>query len=169
MSSSMGVQTVVIIHNEGTQDEERIDAQASIRANKGTFEVETPIYEGDIVEMDDPRGGRDRRVAVDVKVHTIHPQRTTVTWGKSAPVRTAPVRRLVLENLHAQVISCSSDLFNDGQFSAAVSEAFKSPRKAVTVEELGADWLASQPMLHKQLDEIRRVLRAADKDRNGHL
>jgi uncharacterized protein (TIGR02391 family) len=126
--SSFGTQTVVIIRNEGTQDEERIEAEGFIRAKAGTFEVETPIYDGDIVEMDDPRGGRERRLAVDVEVHN-NPKglpRTNVKWGKATPPRSAPVRRLELQNLHPEIISSSSALFTDGQYAAAVSEAFKS-------------------------------------------
>ncbi|MDT5322521.1 MAG: hypothetical protein QOJ56_4992 [Mycobacterium sp.] len=122
----MGTQMVVIIQNEGTQDEKRFEAECFVQPERGTFELETPIYEGDIVEMDDPRGGRQRRVAQDVKQYPRKPQRTRVTWGNAAPVRTAPIRRLQLENLHADVISAASNLFADGHYAAAVSEAFKS-------------------------------------------
>jgi uncharacterized protein (TIGR02391 family) len=122
----MGTQIVVIIQNESTQDEKRFEAECFVQADKGTFELETPIYEGDIVEMDDPRGGRQRRFAREVKQYTRMPQRTRVTWGSAAPARTAPVRRLHLENLHVDVISAASNLFADGHYAAAVSEAFKS-------------------------------------------
>jgi uncharacterized protein (TIGR02391 family) len=50
----------------------------------------------------------------------------TVTFGKAAPPRSAPIRRLQLENLHPQVIAAASDLFNDQHYGAAVAEAFKS-------------------------------------------
>ena len=49
-----------------------------------------------------------------------------VTWGAAPPPRVAAVRRLSVENLHPEVIRSSSDLFADGHYEAAVSEAFKS-------------------------------------------
>jgi hypothetical protein len=67
IAGTVGTQTVVIIHNEGLQDETRVTAEAFIRPKMGTFEVETPVYEGDVVEMDDPRGGRMRRLVAQVR------------------------------------------------------------------------------------------------------
>lgn len=128
LGGTFGTQQVVIIHNEGTEDETRTEAQAHIQARQGFFEVETRIYEGDIVEMDDPRGGRERRLAAEVLVHNVPGgmAHTSVVWGKAGPPRGAPVRRLRLENLHRNVIAAASDLFNDQHYASAVSEAFKS-------------------------------------------
>jgi hypothetical protein len=94
------------------------------------FEIETPIYEGDVVEIDDPRGGKERRLAAEVRVNKVkghpHMSRIKVIWGKALPPRGAPVRRLAIENLHPRVISASSDLLNDEHYASAVSEALKS-------------------------------------------
>lgn len=129
---ALGVTTVTVVHNPGTEDEERFETEAHIQAKTAFFAVDTPIYEGDVVEFPDPRGGRARKVAASVDVNNptgssfrgmehIH-----VTWGAAPSARVAPVRRLAVENLHAEVIRSSSDLFADGHYEAAVSEAFKS-------------------------------------------
>jgi hypothetical protein len=120
---------VRIIHAEGTADEERREVEAHVQPQAGFFEVETPIYEGDIVELDDPRGGTERRLAQEVHVYSSAPQgmaHTEVKWGRAAPPRTATIRRLGIENLHERVLAAASDLFTDGHYASAVSEAFKS-------------------------------------------
>ena len=67
--SGPGSKKVIIIHHEGADDEARIEASAKIQPNLGFFSVTTPIYEGDVVEIPDPRGGIDRRVARRVDVY----------------------------------------------------------------------------------------------------
>jgi uncharacterized protein (TIGR02391 family) len=125
-------QTVHVIRNEGTDDEESFETVGHIQPEQGFFEVETPIYEGDIVEVADPRGGpagKERRIAATVKVYDSAPRgmaHTAVTWGKAPAPRVAPVRRLTFENLHPQVQAAAGDLFADGHFESAVAEAFKS-------------------------------------------
>lgn len=129
---TFGLETVTIVRNPGTEDEIRLEVQAHIQSKIGVFAVETPIYEGDIVEIADPRGGIDRRLAAEVRVN--NPQgasfrgmeHTSVTWGKAPAPRVAPVRRLSVENLHPEVTKAASELFADGHFDGAVSEAFKS-------------------------------------------
>ena len=129
---TFGITKVTVVHEPGTEGEERFETEAHIQAKTGFFAVETPIYEGDVVEFPDPRGGTTRKVAATVDVNNptgssfrgmehIH-----VTWGAAPPSRVAPVRRLSIENFHAEVISSSSELFADGHYEAAVSEAFKS-------------------------------------------
>lgn len=129
---TFGTTTVTVVNNPGTDDERRFETEAHIQAKTGFFAVDTPIYEGDVVEFVDPRGGTTQKLASSVDVNNptgssfrgmehIH-----VTWGATPPRRVAPVRRLSIENLHAEVIRSSSDLFADGHYEAAVSEAFKS-------------------------------------------
>lgn len=129
---TFGVTKVTVIHDPDTDDEQRFETDAHIQAKTGFFAVETPIYEGDIVEFPDPRGGTTRKLAATVDVNNptgpsfrgmehIH-----VTWGAAPLSRVAPVRRLSIENVHTEVIHSSSALFADGHYEAAVSEAFKS-------------------------------------------
>lgn len=124
-----GTKKVVIVRHEGTADETRLEVEAMIQAKSGFFDVKTPIYEGDVIEIPDPRGGVDRRLAADVHVNdfgSANMRHTEVIWGKAPAARTAPVRRLALEGFHADVVKAASDLFADGHYSSAVYEAFKS-------------------------------------------
>ena len=98
--------------------------------------IEDQLYEGDHVEMPDPRGGLILKVAAEVEQHPMPSSMASafggsngyakVKWGKSQPVRHAPVRRLNLQNLHAEVVSSASALFADSQYDSAVMEAMKS-------------------------------------------
>ncbi len=125
-------ETVRVIRNEATDDEETFEVVGHIQPDSGFFDVDTPIYEGDIVEVADPRKGpegRERRLAQRVKVNHNAParaQHTEVIWGTAPAARVAPVRRLTFENLHPQVQDAAGDLFADGHYESAVSEAFKS-------------------------------------------
>lgn len=124
-------QQVKIIKSPGAEDEEIVEVDAQIQGEKGLFDLDTPIFEGDLVEVADPRRpeGVERRLAAKVKVNNFGPadmQHIAVTWGKAPVIRTAPVRRLTFENLHSEVQRASGDLFADGHFESAVSEAFKS-------------------------------------------
>lgn len=131
MGSHFGTQTVRIFRNADTDDETVEEVEAHIQGEKGFFDVDTSIFEGDLVEVEDPRRpeGVERRLATKVKVNNMGPsdmRHISVTWGRAVPPRVAPVRRLTFENLHPEVQSAAGDLFADGQYEAAVSEAFKS-------------------------------------------
>lgn len=123
---------MVIISNPDTSDEVRVEAEAQLQANSAFFEMATPVYEGNIVEFPDPRGGVQRRLAWKVNISRAPAGwgngdgYTEVKFGAAPPVRTSPVRRLTVELFHGEVIRTAGDLFADGQYQAAVSEAFKS-------------------------------------------
>lgn len=124
----VGTEVVTIVRGEGTDEESRAEAEAHIQPETGFFAVDTPVYEGDIVVVADPRGGADRRLVGDVKVYNIgpaHMRHTEVTWAKAPPLRVAPIRRLTLENLHPEIVNASGDLFTDGHYAPAILEAFK--------------------------------------------
>jgi hypothetical protein len=96
-----------------------------IQAESGFFAVDAPIYDGDVVLIDDPRGGTDRRLVAKVKIHDYGPfdmRHTEVEWGRAPNPRAAPVRRLGIENLHPEVAMAASDLFVDGHYSQAIFE-----------------------------------------------
>ena len=131
---SFGTKQVRIIRNEGTDSEESFEVEAHIQPERGMFDIETPIYQGDVVEIPDPRGGHERRLAEKVNLYDVprpHMRHTEVLWGSAPPPRVASVRRLSFENLHAEVQVAAGALFADGQFEAAVQEAFKSVDKRV--------------------------------------
>lgn len=151
MGSRFGTQTVRIIHNADTDDETVEEVEAHIQGEKGFFDVDTPIFEGDFVEVEDPRRsqGVERRLATKVKVNNMGPsnmQHISVTWGGAVSPRVAPVRRLTFENLHPEVQSSAGSLFADGQYEAAVSEAFKSievrVRRVTGLDRSGAPLMA---------------------------
>ena len=144
-----GTKQVVIVRHEGTDSEERHEVEAHIQAGSGFFAVDTPIYAGDVVLMPDPRGGTDRRLVAKVNVHNYgspNMRHTEVEWGDAPAVRSAPVRRLAIENLHAEVVSAASDLFVDGHYSQAVFEALKALEQRVRqqggLSESGRDLMA---------------------------
>jgi hypothetical protein len=108
---------VKVIRNEGTDSEETAEVWAHVQADAGFFDLDTPIFEGDVVEVSDARRGPDgteRRLAAKVDVNRsgqaavdhIH-----VKWGRAVPPRQAPVRRLTFENLHPEVQASAGDLF----------------------------------------------------------
>lgn len=131
-----GLTKVTIVKAAGTDDEQRVETEAQLlNSNEAYFAIEDPIDDGDHVEMPDPRGGTITRLAVETVQHPVPASMrasvgetgyTMVTWGKVAPVRQAPVRRLALENLHPRVIEVASSKFADGSYDAAVTEAMKS-------------------------------------------
>lgn len=127
MLHQLGAEQVTIVHAEGTEEERRVEVQAHVQPETGFFEVDAPIYEGDVVLVSDPRGGVERRLAGTVKIYNVGPSQvrhTEVTWTK-APVRLAPTRRLTLEHLHPEIIEASGGLFADGHYASAILEAFK--------------------------------------------
>ena len=68
-----GISKVKIIHHAGTEVETVVETEALIQDGSGFFEMETPIHEGDIVEVPDPRKGPDgteRRLAKQLKVNS---------------------------------------------------------------------------------------------------
>lgn len=172
----LGVKNVVIIRGEGTSDEERIEVEGVIQPQKGFFDVATPIYEGDYVDIPDPRGGTERRLATEVKVYDgIRRMRhTEVVWGKAPAMRTPPVRRLSVENLHPAVISAAGDLFADGHYASAVSEGFKSLEVRVRtlsgldksgVSLMGAAFSSQDPVLDVSVEAGR----SGQDEREGFL
>ena len=100
---------------------------------------------------------------------------TKVVWGKAPAVRSAPVRRLSIENLHPMVIQAASDLFNDQHYRCAVSEAFKSlevrVRDMSQIDDrsgeklMGTAFSGSSPVLDVSTEEGR----SGQDEREGFL
>lgn len=55
--SSFPQQDVVVIHNKGSADERRDTVRAMIQPSTGYFDIDAPVFEGDFVEVADPRAG----------------------------------------------------------------------------------------------------------------
>lgn len=130
-----GTRMVALVREPGPS-EQRSEIEASILNDQGIDKAyvakETPVYEGDIIELPDPRGGTMRFFAKKVVINDLpngpfaNMAFTEVHLSKELPPRTAPVRRLSFEGLHPAVVDASADLFADGHFSRAATEAFVS-------------------------------------------
>ncbi|WP_442297166.1 TIGR02391 family protein [Terrabacter sp. RAF57] len=133
MRATFGTEMVRVLRNLGTEDEESFETEALIQGKLGSFDINTPVFEGDYVELPDPRrgeGGVELRYVAKATVLRAGPEdmhRVKVEWGTTPPPpRVAPVRRLSLENLHPGVQDAAGELFMDGHYQPSVAEAFKS-------------------------------------------
>ncbi len=93
--------------NSGTAEETRATVAADVQPKMGFFPVTAEIDVGDVVEVPDPRAGRDvMRYAVR-EVESFsggHLEHIETKWGPPpAPARPAP-RKLTLDDLHAQIV-----------------------------------------------------------------
>jgi len=147
---ALGVQKVVVIHNQGQPDEQRNEIEAHVQPKKGFFEVDTPVYEGDVVELPDPRGGIDRRHVNKVEWYKIgRPQldHIEVTWGSAPPPRRPPIDRIAVTGLHLLIQQASGDLYVDRHLDQAIFEAFKAVevrvRQMSGVDASGRDLMAT--------------------------
>lgn len=157
-------QNVVIVHEEDSGNEVRTDARGNIQDRKGYFDVSTPIYEGDVVELPDPRGGVRRLLVSSVAINDQGPSfadvnHIEVTWGKPPPARVAAIRRLGLEGLHPLILSAGGNLFTDGHYSSAILEAFKALE--VRVRRMSELDRSGQDLMARAFDERNPIIRLA--------
>ncbi|MFE6254563.1 hypothetical protein [Agromyces sp. NPDC057865] len=71
MGRSFGTTNVVVVHQRGQEDEERHELEAQVQGSKAYFDIDAPVYDGDEIEIPDPRGaGGTRTVYVtNVKIN----------------------------------------------------------------------------------------------------
>lgn len=179
-----GLTKVTIVKAAGTDDEQRIETEAQLlNSNEAYFAIEDPIDDGDHVEMPDLRGGAVTRQAVEAVQHPVPASMrsthggtgyTKVRWGKVAPPRQAPVRRLALESLHRRVVEVASAKFADGSYDAAVTEAMKSVD--IRVRELTGLKLSGVPLVQEALKPKGALLdvsvedgRSGEDEREGYF
>jgi hypothetical protein len=94
---------VEFVHAPGTPGESRVSSRGIIQGNSGQFNVDTPIYEGDLVELPDPRGGTRSLYVAHVKVNDVGGgpgafagmSHINVKWG-SPPQKAEPSQRTVV-------------------------------------------------------------------------
>jgi hypothetical protein len=117
---NLPLQDVEIIHAIGSPDERRFQTQALINKGDGAFAVDTPIYEGDIVELDDPRGGRRQLVVDEIEIYDMRSNsafagmsRITAKWvpsnRKNAKRDEAQAPSQTVSNYHGPVITVHGD------------------------------------------------------------
>lgn len=162
---------VLVIHDEGGDNENRFEVEAVIQPEIGFFPVDAPIYEGDVVEFPDPRGGTARKSAAVVKVYDFGPRpmrHTEVEWGPPpAAPRSAAVRRLGIEGLHPEVTTAASDLFTDGHYSSAIFEALKALERRVR-DQSGIDGSGRTLMQHAFSGSPPPIDLAIESGQSGH-
>lgn len=61
---------VTLVRNPGSPTEQKLAVQGNVQPDKGFFPANTPIYEGDVIELPDPRGGTQRLTVAHVKVYS---------------------------------------------------------------------------------------------------
>jgi uncharacterized protein (TIGR02391 family) len=165
---ALGVQTVVVIHNEGQPDERRGEMEAHVQPGKGLFEVDAPIYEGDVVELRDPRGGIDRRHVN--KVEWFQTGRNPlnhieVTWSSAAPVRRPPIERATVAGLHALIKQVSGDLYVDRHYDQAIFEAFKAVE--VRVRQMSGLDASGRDLMATAFGDNKRIVVRGHVGRSG--
>ncbi len=123
-----GARRVTIIKNFGSGNEKRIPAMANIQPERGFFDVHDGIQEGDVVEVDDPRGGVRHLTVGEVKIwdQGTSLDHIEVRWGQPTEKRRAAILRLGVEGLHPKVLAVANDLYTDGHYAQAIFEAFKA-------------------------------------------
>lgn len=166
-----GTQEVTVIHNEGQPDEERTTALCNVQTKKGFFEVNAQIFEGDVVELPDPRGGLRRLSVKEVEIVDAGPRASQMShiaaaWGSAPQLRRAAIRRVGLENLHPDVIHAAGNLFTDEHYTAAIFEAFKAVE--VRVRSMSGLDTSGQDLMAKAFDEKAPLIKVAiESGRSG--
>lgn len=142
-----GTHEVIIMHNEGEHDERRTTALCNVQRAKGFFEVDIAVYEGDIVELRDPRGGsrrltvREVEIADDGRASAL--SHLAAVWGDPTVVRHPAVPRVAIEGLRPETVRVASDLYVDGHYSSAIFDSSKAVEVSLDVspDVLGGGWM----------------------------
>lgn len=150
-----GTQEVTIVHDEGQANETRTTAQCNVQSTKGFFEVDTPIYEGDVIELPDPRGGLRRLTVRTVEIadegRGSALSHLAAVWGTPNEVRRPAISRVSIEDLHPAIVRVAGGLYVDGHYSSAIFEAFKAVE--VKVRELSGLRDSGLSLMAKAFDE----------------
>lgn len=165
MGSSFPQKDVVIIHAEGTPSEKHTEVRAVTQSRSAFFDLDTPIYEGDFVEMADPRGGVLRYYVKDIEINDTEGSSSfagmghiRATWGDK------PVHHPQPASLPPSVSSVPVINVHGGQVQIAWNnENVTQNNQSVQTVAPGYEELAVT--LTKILQELQDVpLNADDKD-----
>ncbi|MET0886124.1 MAG: hypothetical protein ABWX92_06700 [Mycetocola sp.] len=66
---TFGTQEVVLIRNAGQEGEVRHEVKSQVQGAKAFFDIDAPVYDGDIMEVPDPRGGTRTLYITAVKIN----------------------------------------------------------------------------------------------------
>lgn len=128
MGLSSRFRPVTVVKRAGQPDEERLTVQGEVQPKMGFFAASTPVFEGDVIEVPDPRGGTMSYRVASVEIYDGGPLAHMETlWGSAPPARPpSPVRRVGPEGLHPAIQVAASSLYADGHLRQAVFEALKA-------------------------------------------
>lgn len=135
---------VTVVKRAGQPDEERLTVQGEVQPEMGFFAAGAPIYEGDVIEVPDPRGGTMSYRVASVKIYDRGPLAHMETrWGPTQPARPpSSIRRSGPEGLHPAIQAAAASLYADGHLRQAVFEALKAiesrVRAATGIDASGA-------------------------------
>ena len=122
---SFGTQRVVVVNMPGTPDEVRNDLEAQVQSKKAFFDVNAPVYEGDQMELPDPRGGTRTVWITAVDISQAGGQMSSwmshieATFSDHAPQPATPLRPQVI---HGDNIVISGSHVNVATRSGSVSQ-----------------------------------------------
>ncbi len=137
---------VTLVKCYGTDGESRREVLGHVQPDTGFFSVDTPIEEGDVVELPDPRvAGAVRRLTVaKVKIYDgFNPRmdHIEVKWGDPPRSARPKPRPFAMDGMHPDVSSVAAALYADGHCAQAVFEAFKAVevrvREMTSIDESG--------------------------------
>jgi class 3 adenylate cyclase len=106
---TLGAQEVTIVHAEGTAQEQRHQLDAIIQADSGFFDIDAPVYEGDIVEASDPRGGTRRLLVRKLDINQAPSNAKNMShiqahWGTGPAPSPPPSRRKLMVFLFTDIV-----------------------------------------------------------------
>lgn len=130
MARSFGTQTVVVVHNAGQDDEERHQLESQVQGSKAFFDVDAPVYEGDSLELIDPRGGTRTVHITEVKINQAGGSMSSHMSHIVASYSSRPPQRL--ENSGAQIIHGNAVIVSGNHVNVALDNGRINQRTSVT-------------------------------------
>lgn len=127
--STFGTERVVVVHNAGTPDEQRLEMEAHVQPDLAFFEVTAPINDGDTIEVPDPRGGMMTRWVTKVDVFNAPGMGARMNHieahiaNREPQAESSPHTQVV----HGDVINVSGSGVNVSTRGGSVSQSFAVP------------------------------------------
>ena len=138
-------QDVVIVHHPDAPDESRTPSRVQHQADSGLFNIDAPVYVGDIIEMPDPRGGVRRMHVTKVDITDVRNQpafsrmsHINAHWTEIAPRPTQPATVYngpvvnVTAGDHAQIAWANQGGVTQQHVQADVTAGYEALAVAVT-------------------------------------
>lgn len=140
-------QDVVIVHAPGTLEETRTDSRVQAQADAGYFDIDTPVYEGDVVEMADPRGGTRRMFVTKIDINDVRGRggfqgmsHIKAHWNEGAPRPATAVGATTTYNApvihvhgdHAQLAWGNQNVTQSSGAGATITSGYEELAKTVT-------------------------------------